>query len=373
MTTTEKNSLSGQLDEEDEETPVEFWEKKQRELVLSQLDYNLATLIDLIGKDKIDLSPRYQRRHRWDAKRQSLLIESFLMNVPVPPIFLNEDNIGKYSVIDGKQRLLTIRKFLTNNLELTGLQVFSDINGKTFKELPVELQDHISTRTNLRAIVILRQSDEDIKFVVFQRLNTGGVNLNAQEIRNSTYPGPLNNLILKLSEHRLYHRLLGIKQKGKSSIYQEMRDVELVLRYFTFKDNWEKYSGSIKRTMDRYMSRNQYLEAKEVDLLRMEFVDTLEKIEIVLGGSAFRRWIPEKNQWRAYVVAAIYDAEMFSFREFSKEDLEKYKTKIVVNLKRLFGDDDFVKSIQAATNTPSYFKYRIAAVRTAIKKAIGGV
>jgi len=91
---------------------VGFWEKKQRELVTNTVDYNLSTLSTLIKDKVIDLDPEYQRRERWDAQRQSRLIESFLMNVPVPPVFLNEDEYGSYSVIDGKQRLTAIHEFL---------------------------------------------------------------------------------------------------------------------------------------------------------------------------------------------------------------------------------------------------------------------
>lgn len=135
------------------------------------------------------------------------------MNVPVPPIFLNEDQYGQYSVIDGKQRLTAIHEFLKGHLELTGLEVFSDINGKTIDDLPSNLRQVLRTRPTLRATIILRQSDADVKFEVFQRLNTGGVRLNPQEIRNSTYPGPLNDLILRLSEDRRFHKLLGVTKK----------------------------------------------------------------------------------------------------------------------------------------------------------------
>jgi hypothetical protein len=193
-----------------ETDPVEFWEERQRDLVTSVLDYNLGTLSDLVQTKRIDLAPEYQRRDRWDAARQSKLIESFLMNVPVPQIFLNEDDYGQYSVIDGKQRLTSINEFMRGRLRLRDLQVFADINGQTIDDLPPGLQNVIRTRANLRATIILRQSDKDIKFEVFQRLNTGGLRLNPQEIRNSTWPGPLNNLILVLSEERRFHRLLSI-------------------------------------------------------------------------------------------------------------------------------------------------------------------
>src|SRR5690606_6822211 len=86
--------------ESNEGDPVDFWEQKQRELVTSVVDYNLQGLTDLVSDRAIDLNPTYQRRLRWDQKRQSKLIESFLMNVPVPPVFLNEDEYGQYSVID---------------------------------------------------------------------------------------------------------------------------------------------------------------------------------------------------------------------------------------------------------------------------------
>lgn len=111
------------LDSQYDQDPVGFWEQKQRDLISSAVDYNLSSLSSLIRTNKIDLSPEYQRRHRWDNKRKSQLIESFLMNVPVPPIFLNEDRYGSYSVIDGKQRLTAIYEFLMGRFRLEGLEV----------------------------------------------------------------------------------------------------------------------------------------------------------------------------------------------------------------------------------------------------------
>ncbi len=199
---------------EEEHEPLSFWENKQRELLTSTVDYNLSGLYDLVQNSTVNLSPIYQRRDRWDDVRQSLLIESFLMNVPVPPIFLNEDEYGKYSVIDGRQRLTAIHSFISNNLALRGLQVFGDIDGLTFRQLPARFQAVIKTRPTLRAVIILRQSDPDIKYQVFRRLNTGGVTLNAQEIRNSVFPGSLNMEVTQLSEYKQFHNLLGIRSGG---------------------------------------------------------------------------------------------------------------------------------------------------------------
>ena len=122
------------------------------------------------------------------------------MNVLVPPIFLNEDEYGKYSIIDGKQRLSVVRAFLSDALTLSDLKMFPDINNMRFSDLPPTLRNVLRTRPTIRAIIILRQSDRDLKYEVFQRLNTGGAPLNAQEIRNNTFYGPLNDLVMGLSE-----------------------------------------------------------------------------------------------------------------------------------------------------------------------------
>lgn len=358
------------LDSYEKESAIKFWEAKQRELVTSVVDYNLSTLSELVIGQVIDLSPEYQRRFRWDHARQSKLIESFLMNVPVPPIFLNEDRYGKYSVIDGKQRLSAVTEFFRGRLRLCDLEIFPDINGMSFDDLPNELRNVLRTRPTLRAIIILKQSDARIKFEVFQRLNTGGIRLNPQEIRNSAYTGPLNDLILELSEHPLFHKLLGVKKKATSSIYQEMRDVEFVLRFFTFKDNWATITG-IKRRMDKFMQENQFVPKDQVQILRSGFLSAIENVEIAFGEYAFRRWLPEKNQWKNQLLAALYDAEIFACSKFAKEEIENKQEQLVKGLKALFQDEAFRDSIDVGTNSPARFKVRISAVFNMMSEVIG--
>ncbi len=349
---------------------VKFLEKKHRELITSTIDYNLESLAQLIGKRTIDLAPKYQRRFRWDEKRKSKLIESFLMNVPIPPIFLNEDDFGQYSVIDGKQRLSSISEFLTGKLTLSGLEVFEDLNNKNFYDLPTEFQNSIKIRATVRAIIILRQSDKDIKYEVFQRLNTGGVKLNAQEIRNSAFPGKLNDTIIELSESKDFHKMLGIKSKTKSRVYQEMRDVELVLRFFALKDSWRKYSGGLKKILDSYMDEHKNLGEKEVAKLAKQFKDTTEKVNIVFGQEgSFRRWLPDNKKWKQQVSAPIYDAQIFACYKKNTQTLSDNKDNIMADFKKLFTDDnDFIESIESSTATPKRFLYRTEKLDEIIKK-----
>lgn len=358
--------------ESSEVDPTILWENKQRDLVTGVVDYNLSALAELIKDKFIDLSPEYQRRLRWDEVKQSKLIESFLMNVPVPPVFLNEDRYGQYSVIDGKQRLNAISNFFKGKLKLKGLKVFKDINDKTFEDLPLELQTVLKTRPTMRAIIILRQSDKDIKFVVFQRLNTGGVQLNPQEIRNSTAPGPFNTMILELSTYKKFHMLLGIKNKEKSAIYKEMRDAELVLRYFTFRDTWESFSGGIKQQLDNYMYQNAKMPRADLEEARRDFIQTLNVVEVCFGNYAFKRWVPEKNVWRQQVLASVYDAEMFACRGLSLERALYKQNEIVEGLKDLFLDKEFRKAIDAATNTPVNLRTRIVRVKNMLRGVVGG-
>jgi len=345
--------------EDNEDRLEQAWSARQRELVTNVLDYNLSTLSSLISNKQIDLSPRYQRRDRWTAQRQSMLIESFLMNVPIPPVFLNEDNYGTYSVIDGKQRLTAIHEFMRGRLKLQGLKVFEELNGMTFDTLSSNLQNVIATRANLRATIILRQSDKEVKFEVFRRLNTGGIRLNAQEIRNSTWPGPLNDLLLDLSEEPAFRELLGIGMIQSSSLYKEMRDVELVLRFLTFRESWKTFKGGVARKLDEFMADNQRPTKKALIGMRDDFLNSLEVVQSALGMQSFRRYDPQAEAWRQPVLAALFDAEMQAARSCSPTKALAQKNEITLAVQALFSDTDFVRTVSANTNTPALFRKRI--------------
>ncbi len=370
-----KNEIEGleeldDFEEPSEDLSVKFFEAKQKELVTSVVDYNLETIANLISQGVIELSPGFQRRLRWNEAKKSALIESFLMNVPVPPVFLNEDMYGKYSIIDGKQRLTAIHEFFQGTLILKGLKVFKDLNGKTFETLPASFKSILQARAILRAIIILKQSDKAIKYEVFRRLNTGGVALNAQEIRNSVAPSQFNDLLLELSENKKFHTLLGIKSKDNSYTYQTMRDVEFILRYFTFKDIWGNFSGGFKISMDQFMDDNRKTTSGKLNEMKKEFLNTLDVVEACFGENAFKRYMPEKGRWRQLVLASLYDAQMFSCHGLTVTNVAPYKDEIIHEYKKLFSSQEFRKSIDAGTNTPTYFIRRISMVKKVITDAI---
>src|ERR1700722_5075421 len=170
-------------------------------------DFFLPQIVDLVKKNQwVNLQPGYQRRLVWDNRKKSLFIESLLLNVPIPPVFLYESELSRYEVMDGQQRLDAIIDFYDNGFPLHGLERWNEINGRRFKELPDTLQQGLDRR-RLSATVILIEgasreqtpylADNDIRKDVFERLNTGGQNLNQQEIRNALYSGPFNDLLIE--------------------------------------------------------------------------------------------------------------------------------------------------------------------------------
>ncbi|MFJ6931092.1 DUF262 domain-containing protein [Streptomyces nigra] len=347
----------------------ERWEQGQRDLVTQVIDYTLGTLADLVADSFIDLQPEYQRRDRWDLTRKSRLIESFLLNIPIPPIFLNEDEYGQYSIIDGKQRIGAVIEFLQDGYPLKGLDVFYEANGKMFSQLDITLQRVLRTRASLRATILLHVSDPSLKYDVFDRLNTGGVSLNAQEVRNNAYRGPYNSLVMEISEDPRFHRALQINKS--SAIWREMRDAELVLRYFTFREDWRSYSGSISSALNENMRQNVNLEGPALERLRAEFFETLEKAVAAFGEVLFRRWQPIKGVARKQLLVAIYDAQMLAVRDFSLAAIKEGAAEIEAGMKELFSDARFASTVDAATNTTASFHIRVEMVRELLARVVG--
>ena len=152
-------------------------------------------------------------------QQQSALIESFILNIPVPPVYIAEDDFGRYSVIDGKQQISAITAFLGGELRLGSLESFPELNGLQFADLPEEIRNALSVRPYVRVVTLLKQSDPELKYEVFTRLNKGGESLNAQEIRNVAFRGPLNDMIYKLAEQAFLKRQLKIANE-KSPAYR---------------------------------------------------------------------------------------------------------------------------------------------------------
>lgn len=339
---------------------VEKFLQAQNRLVFQSSDLSLEAIANMVKGEAIDIKPKYQRRERWNKNKQSALIESFLLNIPVPPIYLAEDEYGKYSVIDGKQRVTSVYNFILQKERLVNLEKFKEIEGYTFDELPSPLNNALKIRPYIRVITLLKQSDSLLKYEVFNRLNTGGDKLLSQEIRNAAFEGELNDLLVDLSENEFFRIQFNIdtdKKREKSKIYKEMLDVEYVLRFFTLRDSWDSFNGNMKVAMDNFMEKNYRDKGFNIGELNSIFNHTLDICSRIWGDRAFKR-----PDGRNEIIQGIYDVQTVALSFFlNQEDLIiERRQQIVDRFEHLYYNDlDFQISMRQFTSNIKQVKYRI--------------
>lgn len=330
--------------------------KAQDDLVLQQSDLSLKSVADMIEIGSIDISPKYQRRERWSEQEESELIESFLMNIPIPPIYLAEDQYGVYSVIDGKQRLTAIYRFLKNEFTLKKLDLFDELEGIKFKELPAALANALAIRPYLRVVTLLRQSNPDLKHEVFLRLNKAGVPLNPQEIRNVAFRGPLNDMLFEVSENQSFREM--IKFSKTSPMYREMIDVQFVLRFFTVLNYWLAFPGNMDKAMDDFMSQNLSMSKSNIDLLKQKFIRSINFCEAVWGGDSFKRLDKSTR-----VIQGVYDVQMVCSALLTDAEYQNAISKPAAVrqafLDSLSNSQEFLHSVTQFTSNPSNVNFRI--------------
>jgi uncharacterized protein with ParB-like and HNH nuclease domain len=247
----------------------DFYATKTFRVIHQNNNFFIPQIKDLIdGKEILNIRPEYQRRLRWTNTQTSQLIESLLLNIPVPPIFLYESDLARYEVMDGQQRLNAIKEFLSNEFRLIGLTQLRPLNGKTYSKFPPKIKRGLE-RSSLAAIVLLFETDQPaqdkmlVRRYVFERLNTGGRKLNHQEIRNAIFAGEFNDLIVKLTRADTFTSIWEIPkytqtdedeyyenpERQKNTLYKTMADCQIVLRYFALLDG--KYiRGSMRSILD---------------------------------------------------------------------------------------------------------------------------
>jgi hypothetical protein len=348
----EAEPLGPDADGESSDDAIEDQIVRQPFRVIYQTNnFFLPQIKDLIaGAEEVNLRPEYQRRLRWTNQQKSLLIESLLLNVPIPPVFFYENDLARYEVMDGQQRLNSIKEFLNNEFTLRGLQIVSALNGKNYARLPPKVKRSLD-RASISAIVLLQESQGKLKKAssnrvyelrrfVFERLNTGGKRLTAQEIRNAVYGGEFNNLIVALSRDSTFTRIWGIppyvenefgdyyedEQRQRNNLYRTMGDCQLVLRYFAL-DNDAYITGSLRSMLDRCMERNLSIVREQCDAWGSRYLDILRLADDLFDGKPFSLHMTD-GEYRP--LAGIYDGVMVALGEVldSSEKLRASKREI---------------------------------------------
>lgn len=247
-------------------------------------DWTISTLRDKYERGQINLQPHYQREYVWEQKPElpSRLIESLLLQIPIPPLYFVRLDTGKIEVVDGQQRLTTLIKFVTNKFRLKKLQKLSSLNGKLFQELSEQDQEKI-TDAPIRSIVIDAGTNQDLRYEIFERLNRGAMALNEQEIRNCVYRGLFCDLLAELELDTNWRKI-----KGNDSPESRFIEREMILRFFSFTNRIDHYAGNLKRFLNDYMGKYAPKEKAQVAELGTMFRQTMQNVYIVFGENAGR-------------------------------------------------------------------------------------
>ncbi|MEI6445436.1 MAG: DUF262 domain-containing protein [Nostocales cyanobacterium ELA583] len=318
----------------------EKYKKGEIRIVTEQARYPLDSIPTMLDSKKYILDPEYQRRKRWDNVRKSRLIESFIMNVPIPPIFLYEIEYSIYEVMDGQQRLTAIYDFYKGNFQLEGLQYWRELDGRNYANLPEQVRRGIDRRY-LSSIVLLQETAkseeeaEELKRIVFERLNSGGEQLTPQETRNALQNGKFNQLCIKLSKNTYFRKMWNfpLESEGEEKLlenesYKKMEDVELVLRFFAYRHCDKLKSSGVDKFLDEYLKQaNNYSDETRSELERL-FNETIDLIYEILDELAFKPPIRERN--KNLPLKIVYDSIMQVFAEKIpfKQELLKHKEAI---------------------------------------------
>ncbi|MBC7327981.1 DUF262 domain-containing protein [bacterium] len=316
------------------------------------------------------LEPEFQRHYVWDDIRASRFIESILLGMPVPPIFIAEEPDNRWVVVDGHQRLETIFRFLQplltkdkgdrdsftkavpptkveksgarrfTALVLKNMEVLDELNRKKSTDIKPEVMRNFWDYL-LSVVEIPKDVHPDLKYALFVRLNLGSMNLNAQEIRNCLYRGPYNDLIRDIGEDPKFLEAWGKKYPDK-----RMRDRERVLAFFAFAHGLDRYSTPRHRFLSKEMELNQSIPKEVVEEYRQEFWNSFEWCKRVFKENAFRFFEVgdeddnPKGNWSRRRYDTIYELEMVGFYRYGD------KLQEVLSGLRKAEQDDFLSGLR---------------------------
>ncbi len=326
----------------------------RKEIRADRMDMSFGEIINMYDEGEIVISPEFQRAFRWDKGMQTRFIESLLLGIPIPPIFVAETGENIWELVDGLQRLSTILSFFgklkddkKNNLVLTEASILTELEGFTIETIPMNFK-LLLKRAVCRVEVIRYDSEFDMRYELFNRLNTGGERLSEQEIRNCIfrpYDNAFNHFIQKLSSEQYFNNIVTLREEDK----EKMLAQELVLRFFTLKNYGTMFEKNIQKHMDNYMLA---VTKKEINFDYVKEEDIFKRTCMVLGKL-------QKNVFklaRLNFSTSMYDALMINIA-LNIDECEKYTSEVLLKkIENLKNDSEFRKNTNAASSS----KYRIS-------------
>ncbi len=377
-----REEIENENDEEEFELVNKYIETdKGSDRLVRDLFYEYEVEKDLI------INPDFQRNFVWDSRMAGKLIESILLNVPIPIIYTVEDSkyAGKTLVIDGQQRLTSIFSFIGGrfpdgkHFKLPSKKVmkfFPNLANKTYREIDEEmpgfLKENFLNRP-IRVVKILKKSNEDAKYMLFERLNTGAKQLNDQELRNCVFHGKYNQFLKEMSKNEDFQFILNMSKKDK-----RMQDIELVLRFFAFYNtNFIDYKPPVKKFLNTEITMNIDLDEETKTELEKEFKKSVSLCRTIFGKNAFRRFTigdteNPNGRYEKKLNKALFEILMWGFTRYDKNQIMQHADAIFEELLFLQSNNEqFLKSIFVSTNKQEHVQYRFKTWWESLQKIIG--
>jgi hypothetical protein len=347
------------IGEEDEDELKTDYLKKLTDIVTWSTDWTVESLINQLDRGNIDLNPRFQRRDAWNDVKKSRLIESLIYGLPIPQIVLAEDKKkkGRFIVVDGKQRLITLQKFfrddtnVQNILILTGLRN-RDLNGLSYKDLEANFPDLFINFMNqsIRSVIIKNWPSDNFLYTIFFRLNTGSLGLSPQELRRALKPGPFMDYVDDFSQDS--KEIKTILKLSKPDY--RMRDLDLVIRYFAFRNFADDYRGDYKLFLDETceeFNKNWANGEPKVKEQAEELNSAIRLCIDIFGVNyVFRKWNGRKYESR--ISRALFDILVYFFTVYKDNEVILNNKKAIKEKYNdlCLKDSRFIKSISSNTN-----------------------
>jgi 3-methyladenine DNA glycosylase AlkC len=327
----------------------------------------LFNIIRRLREDAIDLYPDFQRSaNLWTPRQQSLLIESILIRIPLPAFYFDGTN-NRWQVIDGLQRLCTIKNFVVlQTLKLTNLEYLNQFEGCSFAKLPQHLQRQIE-ETNIMAY-IMNLGAPDVKYNIFKRINTGGVILNPQEIRNALNQGVPVDFVAELASTDSFKQVAKISTK-------RMQDREFVTRFITFYLNKpEEYKPDLDVFMSNAMGKLAALSEEERYVIKQNFIESMCLASEIFGKWAFRK-VYDKNEKRLYplnkALFEVWSILLAKLSDTERQIIQKVKENIFNDYIKLINkDSNFVGAITSQTGNKGKIIYRFSKIEQLLKNRL---
>lgn len=347
--------------------------------------FSLRDVVDQIGDFEIDLAPDFQREYVWQARQRTRLVESILLGIPLPAFYFNQSSDGTYQVVDGVQRLSTISHFMRNEHRLAGadLEYLTNLDGRLYVDLDPASQRRFRG-TQIVVHVIEPQTPDEVKFDIFNRVNTLGSPLSPQEIRHAMSKARSRDFIGRLAESASFDRATEYQYWRKSADGADIRDSgrmtnrELALRFCAFRsrtiEEYRQYP-SLDAFLIDYSRRldgekdHPSISDGELAQLAADFDRAMDNAHWVLGNAAFRRW-PLGGDRRGPINRALFEAQANALADYPLDVLTPHKDRIAETFRAAFNNPDYLKSVTVSTGAVARVAYRLDETRKLLASAI---